>query len=257
VLPSTRVRPSKGYNLRDKARGRAALVVLLALIATVAYGAANIDKVREMLVAPIVDVQPVDSAPQTAPSEQVLDEEVSVRTPVPTLATLTETVSRPVFAATRRAFVPPKPVQRATPVKKPTPATLTVRRYDFQLTAILIVDDTPIALIRHPKTNTVLKLKEGDVALEWTVRTIMADSVVLANGTETQTIALREFSSSTSDPTRPPPRRSNTAGVATTNPSASTTPPANTTTPATTNPRVVRPKRPLRGPRLKLRENTD
>jgi general secretion pathway protein N len=92
----------------------------------------------------------------------------------PELTTLTETVERPLFSATRRGPAPPPAVEEAPPVEAvaaPPPA-LTVQ-------GLILAGNQSIAMLRRDDTGEILTAHPGDDLSGWHVDSIAAGSVTL------------------------------------------------------------------------------
>ncbi|NKC15773.1 MAG: hypothetical protein GKR94_27305 [Gammaproteobacteria bacterium] len=155
---------------------------------------------------------------------------------VPTLDELVITRARPLFTPSRKPYVPPakpKPPARNKNIVIEQAQAPLVRRYDFRLSAIWVIDGVPVALMRDPKTGADVRLKEDEAILDWMVREITDSTVTLVNGEEEDVVELRQFSAD-SGPTTTPARPARTTAAA---------------RPAATPERVRRPRRALQGPR--------
>jgi type II secretory pathway component PulC len=141
----------------------------------------------------------------------------------PSLATLPETVERPVFTSGRRPFVADAPVAAATPAAIP--------KGEFALIGVSIRADRRDALLRRNSTGVLAWVTEGDKLETWVVKTVQTDRVILELGGERDELELWTAEN------KPPPAASlpRTAAPRPATPSTATTaprpaqPPANVT----------------------------
>jgi hypothetical protein len=102
--------------------------------------------------------------------------------------TFSETLTRPLFMPERR---PPEmaAAESAEPVRKP--ARPQPNRY--ALSAIIIVDDEPVALLTDTATGASSRVREGERIAGWQVEAIREDSAVLTRGDTREELPLRTF----------------------------------------------------------------
>ena len=112
---------------------------------------------------------------------------------LPTLESLSETTSRPLFLAARRPPEgEPAPGPEAPPPAGPAPS--------FSISAIIITDDEHAVLMEHPETGTTKRLKEGEAVVGWTLERVAPDLAVFTKDGQTKEATLRAFGPP------PPPR---------------------------------------------------
>src|SRR5690606_4163999 len=100
------------------------------------------------------------------------------------LATLHDTVRRPLFEKGRRPVEPPRE-ERAAPVKAPSApaAKRVVDRNALTLMGVLTRGDGgAIALMRRNRTGEGVRLQEGEAIDGWTVERVEAARVLLRQG---------------------------------------------------------------------------
>ncbi len=159
-------------------------------------------------------------------------------TPVPlfTLAareSLSETLTRPLFMPNRE----PPGTELASPLPTPRAARPNAKRY--ALSAIIIVDNEPIALLTDTATGSLSRVREGDSLAGWRVEEIRAEGAVLNNGDTREELLLRTFGAPPPTPaTRRSKRRADAADRRTAGSDGQVLP--------------NRPRRPKQGPREKL-----
>jgi hypothetical protein len=139
-----------------------------------------------------------------------------------------ETLTRPLFMPERK----PREAEPVSPLAAPRAARPKANRY--ALSAIIIVDNKPVALLTDTATGSLSRVREGDSLAGWRVEEIRADGAVLSNGDTREELVLRSFGAPAPAP-RPTRRR---AG-------ATPAPGADNGAQALPN----RPRRPKRGPR--------
>lgn len=100
---------------------------------------------------------------------------------LPPLASLSETVDRPLFSETRR----PKEVAEA-----PSPAAAPT--LNVMLTGVVITGDKRLANIRTPDEPRVRLLSEGDSISNWRIDSILPDRVILSSGQRIEHVLLRK-----------------------------------------------------------------
>ena len=154
---------------------------------------------------------------------------------IPALAALTETVDRPFFSANRRpAPVPDDSVQivEAAPSVATDPISLS-------LSAVIINGAQRMALLQGPDPGAELfRAEEGQSVEGWLVEEVLPGRIVLRRGEEQQELLLRKF--------QPPPQALLPA-AAPGKPKAE----ADEDETLTEALDLRRPRRPLRGPRLR------
>ena len=211
---------------RQQGRGYAAIVVLIALAGVSVY----VTEHWQQLIATAVPRPPI-TIPMGSAAPSTLNA-FSVK-PVPALKDLSVTRTRPLFSATRKPFVPPLP---PTTVAVPKTTAAPAKRYAFALSAVIITDTVPLALVLNPATGATERLRVGDTILGWAVAEIAADSMTLTQSEERETIALRNFDA------QPKPQTRATPSII-----------SNTTAQVDTiNKRIRRPRRQLQGPRRQV-----
>ncbi len=201
-----------------------ALLILCLALGAVLAAEVHFGVVDTSPVPPRVPVPPPDLDAAATPEPA----------PVPPLATLTETVDRPLFSPERRPSLETPEVVMAAPVasarEEPPPSLV--------LTAVVLEPGRRLALFRRGVGDTALRALEGERVEGWTVQSVREDGVTLERDGRVHEIDLRTF--------RPPPppvalprtvRRGEQAAGA---------------QPEAERPR--RPRRPLRGPRARSLE---
>ncbi len=112
---------------------------------------------------------------------------------LPTLESLSETTSRPLFLAERR---PPE----GEPTSLPEAPLLAGPDPSFSISAIIITDDEHAVLMEHPETGTINRLEEGEAVAGWTLERVAPDRAVFTKDGQTKEATLRTFGPP------PPPR---------------------------------------------------
>jgi hypothetical protein len=180
----------------------------------------------------------VPSAPAAAGN--VTDTELPTASfALPELASLSDTVARPLFLPNRRV---PEQGEDTTPEPAPTAGPPKANR--FLLSAIVIIDDERIALLSDATTGSLSRVKEGERVSGWEVAEINDDSVVLVSGANREQLPLRTFGAP------PPPSRKRAA------PSRSAPGTQVVPGPAVPEAGARRPRRPRTGPRQAPSEQT-
>ncbi|MGI9335838.1 MAG: hypothetical protein ACR2RL_22045 [Gammaproteobacteria bacterium] len=120
------------------------------------------------------------------------DAPVDVQAPsLPSLASLDQTIQRPLFSATRR---PPEPVKpEGAPTSKvaapardtPLPAT--------ELSAVVMYGDTRVALLKTPAGGGLIRKQVGEEVEGWRLESIDSLNVLLQNGANRHRLQLRTF----------------------------------------------------------------
>jgi len=96
------------------------------------------------------------------------------------LASLTETIERPLFDPSRVRKVEEPPVAETVEAVAEKPS-----EGDFTLLAILVTNDDKIALLKWNKNDEVMRLKVGQTFSEWTLRAIEPKVVVIESAAAT------------------------------------------------------------------------
>lgn len=131
---------------------------------------------------PSTSLPPTAQHPGTGPVSVTssLDSLASLR-----LSDLTETLERPLFEPTRRAIrnevPPPKPVITVERPPPPPPS--------FKLLGVIISGDRSLAVL-NADDGGMHRLGVGDSLSGWEVLAVDLDSVVIARGSERQTLLL-------------------------------------------------------------------
>ena len=110
-----------------------------------------------------------------------------------TLPPLTEFDSvkeRPIFIEGRR---PLPPSQTVVQQEKPIPSRGGSRPPKMDLSAILIINNEPMALLRNPPKGVSTRLKTGDEFQGWQVEKIAPDRVTLKQSGKSEEFLLRTF----------------------------------------------------------------
>jgi hypothetical protein len=103
------------------------------------------------------------------------------------LSDFAEIVGRPLFAATRRPYVPAEaPAARA----EPAPAEPSRPPPNVRLIGIVIDAGKRRALLRTPEQPRGRWVEEGETIEGWQVRQVQADAAILAFGTGTHELRL-------------------------------------------------------------------
>jgi hypothetical protein len=115
---------------------------------------------------------------------------------LPELALLSATRERPLFYE-GRTYPEPEPEASAAggpgAMTDAAPAPVTVPLGAVKLSAIVIVDQQRVALLREPGSAESRYLGVGGSVNGWTVAEIRTDSVLLRNGTSTEELKLWTF----------------------------------------------------------------
>lgn len=122
------------------------------------------------------------------------------------LSALNETRDRPLFSVSRR---PPAPlVQAAAPpqVKEPAPPPpAPPERPTLALIGTIISPTTSEAMVRDTATQAVTRLRQGEAASGWLLKTVKLRSIVVEKGEQSATLALPEPLDASSDQLSPNP----------------------------------------------------
>ena len=134
--------------------------------------------------------QPAATLPQPATAALSDDDRLAMEALNPLAALerdkLTETVTRPLFTASRRAYKrPATPPPRPVAVRKPTPRA-TKPTYD--LLGVIIGRNSRIAVLRSRGGTADITAKPGDKLGKWQVKSVARDSVTLAQGDNSYTL---------------------------------------------------------------------
>jgi len=107
---------------------------------------------------------------------------------MPPLAAFAETLERPLFSESRR------PAESETLAEAPDDSDAArPAAGGFLLSAVVITDESRVALLRGPESRALARLREGETLDGWSVAEIRADSVLLRHADETQRVPLRRF----------------------------------------------------------------
>ncbi len=97
---------------------------------------------------------------------------------------------RPIFIEGRR---PLPPSQTVVQEQRPTPSRGGSRPPKMVLSAILIINNEPMALLRNPPKGVSTRLKTGDEFQGWQVEKITPDRVTLKQSGKSEEFLLRTF----------------------------------------------------------------
>jgi hypothetical protein len=110
--------------------------------------------------------------------------------PLPPLASLTQTVQRPLFASSRRpAPAAPAVVQEPAPRPDSQPAPPPA----LELSAVVIEDGRRLALFNTATGRGALRALQGEAVEGWELTEVRADGVTLTRDGQRHDIALRTF----------------------------------------------------------------
>ena len=145
---------------------------------------------------------------------------------------MTETVSRPLFASTRR----PAPVTQ-NETELPVAPVTSSQLPQVSLSAIVITDGDRVALLSVAGDEQLLRLREGQEVAGWRLTKVGAEAITLSQGGRTHEVALRTYQPAAAPaPSRSERRRDRRSSAQSGNRRSS----------AQTQ---QRPRRPRRGPR--------
>lgn len=158
------------------------LLVLVALTGMLARELRTDRLAGEVPVAPPAPeeqpLSPVNAAPEFA---------------VEALESLSETLARPLFDASRR---PPSPAPLAeSAAGEPEVVKVTPDVGPFILSAIVIVEDERAVLLTNPENGELTRRREGEEVAGWALEEIREDGVVFSNQGAIKEVPLRRFES--------------------------------------------------------------
>lgn len=176
------------------------------------------------------------------PRPATLDDATGVGPPLPPLASLTDTVDRPLFSPDRRpSEAGPEEatgLEEILPVATSAPPSLT-------LSAVIIERDRRQALLVPIGGGAVKHVMEGEEVDGWTLGEVREQGVTLLRGDDRHELALRTF--------EPPPQPASPRAA----PRAAAPARAEPARPPGTALPIPRPRRPLRGPRRRSLQRDD
>jgi general secretion pathway protein N len=116
---------------------------------------------------------------------------------LPPLETFSETLSRPLFAATRRPPSPLAALQGQQGVPPPTqektgPKGEKLVLGTYLLSGIVVTSDQKIVLLKHATSGKSLRLAEGETLDDWKIATVAPDYVILRRGDREERVSIRE-----------------------------------------------------------------
>ena len=105
------------------------------------------------------------------------------------LSALTATRDRPLFSVSRR---PPALAVHASPPppQAPNPAPAPPERPTFTLIGTIVSPGTSVAVLRDTATQAVTRLREGEEASGWRLKTVNLRSVVVEKGDQSAVLEL-------------------------------------------------------------------
>ncbi len=122
------------------------------------------------------------------------------------LSALNETRDRPLFSVSRR---PPAPLVQAAappPVKDPAPPPpAPPERPTLALIGTIIGPTTNEAMVRDTATQAVTRIRQGEAASGWLLKTVKLRSIVVEKGEQSATLALPEPLDASSEQLSPNP----------------------------------------------------
>jgi hypothetical protein len=92
------------------------------------------------------------------------------------LASLAQTIERPLFSQSRAPKPKPQPEAAEATEEEPQP-----QAEDFAVLAIVVSGDRKTALVRVNKTSEVFRLKPGDTFSGWKLTAVEPKAIVIAN----------------------------------------------------------------------------
>jgi general secretion pathway protein N len=115
---------------------------------------------------------------------------------LPPLETFSETLSRPLFLATRR---PPSPLAalQGQPGPAPQPEKTGPKGEKlvlgtYLLSGIVVSTDQKIVLLKHVTSGKSLRLAEGETLDDWKIATVAPEYVILRRGDREERVSIRE-----------------------------------------------------------------
>lgn len=118
---------------------------------------------------------------------------------LPPVETFSETLTRPLFTATRR---PPSPLaalhgQQGAPAPAPTPERTGPKGEKlllgtYLLNGVVVAGPQKLVMLKHMGSGKSLRVAEGEILDDWTVATITSDQVTLRRGDREEKVSLRE-----------------------------------------------------------------
>ena len=106
------------------------------------------------------------------------------------LSSLTATRDRPLFSATRRPAS--LAVQKAAPPPAPNPAPAAPEKPALRLIGTIVGPATSLAMVRDPATQAVTRLREGEEASGWRLKTVKLRSIIVEKGEQSAVLGLPE-----------------------------------------------------------------
>lgn len=155
-------------------------VVLLAVGVVLAVLVAAQLHYGTRVAAPIEAYAKVETLPPSTPATS----------PLPPLSSLTQTVDRPLFTASRR------PAPTAPVVAQETTATADASQQSaptLELSAVVIEDGRRLALFLAPAGGAALRAVQGETVQGWELTEVRADGVTLTLDGRRHDIGLRTF----------------------------------------------------------------
>ena len=153
------------------------------------------------------------SLPDKVISETVIDPEISENLPGKKLSPLSEysqIIERPLFREDRRPFVPVETVVEENKRKGKSPVSR-MKPDELLLLAVIITNETRIALIQSGRNKKIRKVIVGEVIDDWTLDDVQPGLISLKKGDEVKTLELLIKSSPKQSPSKSI-RRVNAAG---------------------------------------------
>ena len=92
---------------------------------------------------------------------------------------LDDTVERPLFIASRRAYKPPPPAPPRPVAARPPPS---ITKPTYLLVGVMVGRKSRMALLRPRDGNSDIQVKPGDMLGQWQVKSVEKDSITLAQG---------------------------------------------------------------------------
>lgn len=164
----------------SRAGGRLSLLLLLLCLAA---GAALVFEYRRGPEPGLA--APSEESPVEATSEGTSGARASSANLIemPSLASLSETVERPLFLPSRR------PVAA---VENAAPATVAKDISGLAVVGVVMASEERMAILKHPDQQRALRVVEGDMVDGWLVEQVLATGVVLKNRDVLTTLELKD-----------------------------------------------------------------
>ena len=152
----------------------------------------------ETAYAPVPQAGSAEAVQQSARAASGVDPDAAAQGANPLwtipLSSLTMTRDRPLFSASRRPAS--LAVQTAAPPPAPHPAPVAPASPTLELIGTIVGPATSLAMVKDAATHAVTRLREGEEASGWRLKTVTLRSIIVEKGEQSAVLGLQRLETS-------------------------------------------------------------